>query len=441
MRTLIKNGTVYFESGHEVCDVLVEDSKIARIGESPVSDEFDEIIDATGLSVLPGFIDMHVHLDEQIGKCTLADDFRTGSQIALLNGITTLVGFITQRENKSLKQAVEKVVKRASEKCLCNFAFHLTPTKFSDENWNEIRELVESGFKTFKFYTTYKEAGIFSSYEQLREIMKRLALLDCTVLVHCEDETILEKYRIEKYDFANAFNHSLSKPEKAEIVAIERVIKLAQETGCRVHIVHVSTAEGVKLIMNACRRIPITCETAPQYLFLNSNYLLGEAGYRYVCSPPLRSEKTQEQLKELAIDGAFDIFATDHCAFLKKDKDEFAKDFRKVPNGIAGLGALVPLMYELLVKEHKLDFGELVKRLSLNPAMITGLYPQKGTIKSGSDADIVILDTNSLMHPIVSSSADVYESYPGKTTTLDFRYVYLQGELVIKDNKLASHFS
>jgi len=188
--TLIKNGLVCFEDGIRQSDIYIENRKISSFN---LQSNADEIIDAKGFYVLPGMIDIHTHLDDVIGKYELADTYKSGSEIAVLNGITTLFTFITQRKDESLKQGIEKAKEKVEGNSFCDYIWHLTPTSFDENNWKEIFECIEKGFKTFKFYTTYEKAGIYSSNKKLEKIFEKLKRYDLTFLVHCEDNDTIKK--------------------------------------------------------------------------------------------------------------------------------------------------------------------------------------------------------------------------------------------------------
>ena len=421
------------EDGGRRADVRVVGETIAEVGAlAPLPGE--EIFDATGLDVLPGMIDVHVHVDDRIGACELADGWSTASEIALRNGITALAGFVTQQPGESLADALTRCRARAAGRSACDFTFHLTPTAWP-WSWGEVGELIAQGFSTFKLYTTYREAGLFSDYPRLREVMARLAGLGARLLVHCEDDGVLSAVGVADLDPPDARGHAVARPESAEVAAIARVVALAEATGCRTHVVHVSTFDGAAAIAAARSRCRLSCETAPHYLLLDDSRLAGRLGYRYLCTPPLRPPATRARLEAAAADGAFDLFATDHCAFTRTDKDAHRDDFRRVPKGLAGIGALVPLAFELLVRGHGLPFSQLVRRLAANPARLLGVYPRKGTIAPGADADIVLLHPGGPVRPVVSSFAPCHETYHGRTTALDLRHVFLRGREVARDNQ------
>ena len=435
---LIVNGRVYLEGGPEEVDVLIRDGVIEAIGDFKDRPEEEAVFDASGLSVLPGMIDFHVHLNDRIGGFELADDFLSGSEAAVKTGITTLIGFAIQLEGRTMLETLAEYLARASRGSFCDFTFHCTPTRFRDEDWSDIYDLAERGYRTLKLYTTYREAGLYTDYGLMSDILKRCAETDIRVLVHCEDQETLDCVSWTDDDLKDPSFHARMRPEAAEVEAIRRVAALAEESGAAVHIVHVSTAEGLDIIRRGRRRSRLTCETAPHYLFLDDRRLAAADGHRYLCTPPLRNEENRARMERAAAAGEFDLFATDHCAFTRHDKDRFGDDLRTVPKGLAGTGALVPLSFELLVKRPGRDLSELALYLAKNPAKVAGLYPRKGIIRPGSDADLVVLDPNGPERPIISSVAEAYETYPETTATLDIRLVLLRGEAVVRENELVS---
>ncbi|MBU0509793.1 amidohydrolase family protein [bacterium] len=436
MKTLICGGAVCLDAGFVNCDVLLSEGKIERIGENLTFDSNVIRVDATGLWVIPGLIDFHVHMDDRIGGVPLADTYHSGSMAAVLSGITTLIGFVTQSPERSLSTCIAEAEQKVNYRSFCDAAFHLTPTHFADSDWDEIGRLVKAGYRTFKFYTTYREAGLYQDYDSLRRILTRLSALGARVLIHAEDQNRLDEIAASLSLLPEAYSHAWLRLPEIERIAIERVIQFGRETGAAVHIVHVSTPEGAERIGNARTDFEITCETAPHYLLFTEEQLRGADGHRYLCTPPLRSPESRAALTKQAASGVFDIFATDHAAFSREDKDRYRASFGKVPSGLAGVGALFPLLYKMLVLKHNVPMHELVQRLSANPAKLAGLFPRKGTIRVGADADLLLLNPNGSPRPVRSSLADCYEPYVNHTTTLDFRYVFLRGEVVVKDNRI-----
>ncbi|MBN2009317.1 amidohydrolase family protein [candidate division KSB1 bacterium] len=432
---LIKNGFVCLNKKIEPCDVLIADRKIAAIGTD--MPQIDNVIDAARSYVLPGFMDIHTHMADRIGNYELADSYASATKLAVQNGIATIYNFITQSPAETLAAAIEKAQCKAMGNTYCNVGWHLTPTTFNDAAWNEIDDWIAQGFKTFKFYTTYKDAGLYCTYDQIKHIAKRLKQFNITLLVHCEDEYILEQ-SVPQLDRTNPFSHTRMRPPSAEWTAIEQIIRIASETGVKIHVVHVSTAQGIERIHAAKSTASITCETAPHYLYLNESRFQDESGHYYLCSPPLRSEQNQQQLLQHARNGWFDVYATDHCPFLKQHKDANKTDIQRVPKGIAGLGALAPMIFELYKQKGYAGIIDMAQKLSANPAKIVGLYPRKGVIEVGADADVVILKDGGTKRKIVSSYSDTFEPYHDFSSTLQVEYVILDGEVVVRDGKMIS---
>ncbi len=428
------------EDGARRADVLVRDGRIVAVGDVGEAGAEDEVFDATGLFVLPGLIDFHVHVADRIGDFELADDFLSASRAAVRTGITTLIAFATQPPGRSLHETLEDYLARGARGSFCDYHFHLTPTRWDDETRAELDALVERGFRTLKLYTTYREAGLFSSYERFARILEHVAARGMRVLVHCEDQGALDRAAGRgTFDASDPRGHASERPAEAEVLAIEKLLELAADTGASVYVVHVSTAAGAERL-RAARAGPagdrITFETAPQYLLLEREALAAEDGHRLLCTPPLRDETDRARLEELAATGEIPILATDHCPFPLADKDRFRADRARVPKGIAGVGALVPLAFELLVRRHGASLVDLVRCLSRNPAEAAGLFPRKGAIRPGADADLVAVSLDGPSRAIRSSESDAWETWTGWTSTWDVRRVWVRGRPVAIDNEL-----
>ena len=434
MSYLLSGGTLCHEEGIEAGDLLLDNDKIVA-NESPGRREANnEVVDARGCYVLPGLIDVHVHLDDRIGPFQLADDTASGSRAALLNGLTTLAGFITQSRGERLSETIARARQKAIGRSHCDYLWHLTPTVFDKPGWHEIMAMAEKGWKTFKFYTTYRESGIYCSYQRLEEVMNRLRPAGATILVHAEDDDALKRVRSGSLPLADAFSHAIMRPPAAETKAAVKLLELAEKNDARIHLVHLSSVATVEAVARASRRMKVSGETAPHYLFLDETWLKRPDGHRWLCTPPLRDEGTVLQLREMAREGFFDLFATDHCAFSRQDKDARSDDIRQVPKGIAGIGALLHLVYKLLLDLRSRGLTEISRRLAANPARLLGLFPRKGTLRPGADADIVVLDPGGEEQPIVSSFSHCYETYPGFTSPLKIRHLFLRGQWLIRDN-------
>ncbi len=432
-RTLVKNGRLALDGGVEDGDLLLEGGRIVAVGRDlgPV----ERTIDAAGCWVLPGLIDFHTHIGDRIGRFDLADDYASGTRAAVENGVTTLCTFVTQSEGEPLGRAVERARSRAERCCHADVAWHLTPTRFEPADWAEMEELVRAGYGTFKLYTTYRASGLFSDEARIAELFRRLGPLGVRFLLHCEDDGMLGTVDTARLDLSRASSHAWLRPEEAEVASVEALLALAARWGVPLHVVHVSTSAAAERIRAARAVQDVTCETCPQYLWLDVSWLARPDGHRWICSPPLRNGR--ERFRELARAGAFDILATDHCAFTRGEKDDWdGRDVRTVANGLAGLGALAHLAWKLWEDEPDRAAAELARRLSANPAARLGASDRKGALRPGLDADVAILDPNGDERPIRSTLADAYETYPGFTSRLNFRHVLLRGEPVVRDGRL-----
>lgn len=318
----------------------------------------------------PGICDFHVHVGEHIGNYTLAQSFKDVNAICQRQNIRAIGAFVTEEQDFCITDkfaAMQADAKRYFDR---HVHWHLTPV-YSD--MKTVQKLLGTN-TDLKFYTTYKDAGLYSSYEQLAEWMQ--AFPNTRMLVHCEDDEIVSEASL-KHAFEHPFVHSLRRPESAEQRAVEKVLELAVKHQATVHIVHVSTPKAALLIRQAKSHNPrITCETAPHYLLYSSDLLLKENSHRLLCSPPYRSESTRGMLVELLQDHYFDIIASDHCPFLNADKDRYKDDLSKVPNGIPGLEHLYESMYRFLVQRAKISEAELNLLCCVNPAKLMNIWEE-----------------------------------------------------------------
>ncbi|MDP2172155.1 MAG: dihydroorotase family protein [Candidatus Cloacimonadaceae bacterium] len=317
----------------------------------------------------PGICDFHVHVGERIGGYVLRDDFKALNLIAKRHGIIGIGAFVTEEEGITLTDKYHRMRKRAQADFEGHVHWHLTPVKAHPD---EIIPLFKDGCD-IKLYTTYLPAGLYSSYETIERWMTDLADIKPKMLVHSEDDGIVADAS-SKHPFRHPFDHSLRRPEIAEILAVEKVLNLALKHSYPVHIVHVSTPRAAQLIAEAKKHLPtITCETAPHYLIYNEELLKSENAHRWLCSPPFRKEASRGQLVELMQDGVFDIIATDHCPFTDADKDRFKDEPEKVPCGIPGLETLFSSMYEHFVRSGKISGEHLVSMTMHKPAELMGI--------------------------------------------------------------------
>ncbi len=314
----------------------------------------------------PGICDFHVHVGERSCGYVLRDDFAALDKLAQKHGMAAIGAFVTEEAGLSLHDKLRRMQDDARRHFNGHVHWHLTPVSAS---LDEVYPLLEEGCD-LKFYTTYKQAGLYSSYERIGRWMQDLGGLKPRMLVHCEDDAIVAEASA-RHPFQTPFDHTLRRPEQAEIQAVDRILNLSVKNTYPVHIVHVSTPGAAILIKEAKAAHPfITCETAPHYLLCNEDRLKGENAHRWLCTPPFRSERSRGLLVELLQDGVFDILASDHCAFTSEDKDRFRGHPERVPTGIPGLESLFPSSYCQLVDTGRISLERLVDLCCLRPASL-----------------------------------------------------------------------
>jgi dihydropyrimidinase len=396
MRTLIKNGTVVTASDQYRGDVLLEDEKIAVIG-TTLDLHADTIIDASGKYVLPGGIDVHTHLDMPFGGTTSADDFESGTRAAAFGGTTSVVDFAIQYRGQTLHHALETWAKKAEGKAVIDYGFHMIITQLDDQVEGEMDALVRQGVTSFKLFMAYP--GVFMLDDaSIFKALLRTGKNGGSICMHAENGGVIDvlvQRALAEGKTAPKY-HALTRPSRAEAEATHRAIALAEIADVPIYIVHLSSADALQMVTEARDRgLPACAETCPQYLFLSyDNYEEpGFAGAKYVMSPPLREKSNQDQLwRGLAFDD-LQVISTDHCPFCMKEQKELGKnDFSKIPNGAPGIETRMSLVYDGGVAAGRISLSRFVELTSTSPAKIFGLFPRKGTIAPGSDADIVVFD-------------------------------------------------
>lgn len=441
MKLLIKNPTIVNADHTFNADILISDGKIIEIDKN-IDVEDAQIIDASGLYAFPGGIDPHVHLELPTPAGNSSDDFYTGSIAALAGGTTTIIDFVTPTHGQSHTEAV-KLRKKEAEKSLIDYSLHGGITTFNEHTEDEIRQCVEEeGITSFKTYLAYRNT-IGIDYETLGRVMQIVEKYKGIVSVHCEDNDEISRLQqgfVLKGQTSPLY-HALSRPEHTESDAVAEVLRLAEETGCKAYIVHISTKKSMELIIPHKSSGRIFAETCPQYLFLDeSNYQkpLSDS-LKYVISPPLRSKENMDALWQHIISGTIDVLSTDHCPFNTFGQKDVGKhDFTKIPNGAGGIEYRLPLLFTYGVLENKISLKRFVALTSANAAKIFGFYPQKGLIATGSDADIVLWNpdkenTITFQTQYQHCDANIYEGIPVKGAP---EYVLSKGNIAVAQEQL-----
>ena len=436
---IIKNGTLVSPSKVWKADIAIEGNTIKQIELDLKPTALDEVYDATGCYVFPGFIDGHTHFDMDTGSAYTADDFTSGTKAAVIGGTTTIVDFATQEKGKSLKEAYDVWMHKAEGKSSCNYRFHMAITDWNDGVKEEIKTMPELGVTSFKMYMAYD--SLLSNDGQILDCLKEIKEVDGVLGVHCENGNLVNYLSNKLYEAGNYTPnaHPKSRPVYVEAEAINRLAYISSLANYPVNVVHLSSLAGLEEIRSARKRgQSITVETCPQYLLLDDSYydLEDFEGAKYVLSPPLRKHKDKAALIQAIINGEIDTIATDHCSFnFKKDKELGREDFRKIPNGAPGVEHRIQLIYTYLVDTGYINLSKMCGLMSENPAKRYGMYPEKGILSVGSDADIVIFDPNYV--GIITSSNQTqnvdYTPYEGFRVKGHAKTVFLNGECVVKD--------
>lgn len=393
MKTVIRNGLVVNADGTMRADVLIEDGKILRVA-ADIREKADETADAAGCYVFPGLIDTHTHFDLDLRFTKTADDFITGTKAAVLGGTTTVLDFATQERGMTMCTTFDLWMQKAQGSS-CNYGFHMAVSEWNEARIAEVDEMIRRGVTSFKMYMVYPNMMV--SDGDIYRALKVTKDKDCLIGVHCENFDVLTE-RINELHAAGEYAptaHPRSRPNAVEAEGVARLMRIAELADAPAWVVHLSTKEGLAEARRARKRgQEVYLETCPQYLVLDEA-LYGESdGEKFIMAPPLRGEADRRALLDALCTGEIDFIGTDHCSFTLAQKALGNGDFARVPNGGAGVENLLQLMYTYGVETGCLTPEKLVRLTSEQAARQFGMYPNKGVIAEGADADIVIYDPN-----------------------------------------------
>lgn len=440
MPLLIRNGTLVLPDGPKRADLRVEGGTIARIAPRlPAGDA--EVLDAAGKLVFPGFIDTHTHF---AGIEHLADDFASGTRAAVVGGTTTVLDFATQERGGTLTQALERWHAYADGRCSCHYGFHMAVTDWNPAVRAEFSAMTAAGVTSYKIYLAYDALRV--SDAAAYEIVRAAAAEGAVVGAHCENgDLVSEGVAAQKArGCLSPAAHPASRPDAAEGEAVTRWLTIGELAGAPVNIVHLSTGRGLEAVRAArARGQALYVETCPHYLLLDeSRYgLPGFEGAKYVCSPPLRGRDDCGTLWTAVEQGEVDTLGTDHCAFnFRGGKDLGRADFSKIPNGLPGVETRPVLFYTHGVAAGRVSEVGMAHLLAENPARLFGMYPRKGVLKEGSDADIVIWDTEYTGRITAAGQFQRvdYTPYEGMATVGRADTVVLGGEVAVRGGALTA---
>ncbi len=437
MSLLIKNGLVVTEQEVLHADVLIEGERIAKIG-AGLPDFAEQTIDAAGKIVLPGAIDSHVHFFMKTAAGRNADDFTQGSTCAVCGGTTTVVDFAGPVEGMSFADALKVRRAEADGNIHTDYALHMEVTGEFEQDYNDLASLLPEGVRALKIYTTYGDSRVPD--ERLPALFQKAAELGLVLLAHCEDDDIvtgLKKEFIEEGKTQARF-HGESRPIEAETKSIEKIMALAHEAGLKLIIAHISSGKGGELVRAACSKgWDVSGETCPHYLLLTDERYCGEQPQRFIMTPPLRKAEDNQKLWGLVESGDIGVISTDHCPFTIADKLSREGCFEAIP-GIGGCESMVSLLYSEGYAKGRLTLTELASRLSTQAAKLYGLYPKKGVLAEGSDADIVIIDPKAqrTLTQANEHSTAGYTVYEGFAVSGKPVYTIRRGEIVAENGNL-----
>lgn len=438
MSILIKNGQIVTVSDNFIGDVYIEDEKIVAVGQN-LTYQADKIIDAQDMLVLPGGIDPHVHLDMPFMGTYSSDNYETGTRAALHGGTTMVIDFILQTQGKSLRHALNEWRGRSDGNAVGDYSFHMAVTDFNENTKTEIQEMVAEGITSFKTFMAYKGALMIDD-RQMVALMEEVKRCGGMVTVHATNGDMID-YLIAKHRAEGKLSplyHYLSQPEVTEAEASGRFADMANYTGVPAYIVHLTCEGALNAVRNATRRNQnVFVETCIQYLTLDASlYDKGFESAKWVMSPPLRETKDQQTLWAGINQGLVQVVATDHCPFKWAQKMMGEHDFSKIPNGHPAIEHRFELLYSEGVAKGKISLNRFVEVVSTNPAKLFGMFPQKGTISVGSDADIVIFDPQQ-KHSISANTHHMnvdYSSYEGWPLTGKCKTVLLRGQIAVDND-------
>jgi len=445
---VISNATVIGPAGPVAADVAVDGETIAAVTPG-LAERGRDVVDGSGKILIPGGVDVHVHLELPFCGTTSSDDWETGTRAAARGGVTTVIDFAIPYGSETLADAFANWSAKAGPKACVDYAFHLAITDW-DRHGPEMAAMVAKGCPTFKEFMIYASEGWQSDDRAIFNTLERCEELGAMLLVHAEssrvlDELIARHHTPELMARHGAKLHAITRPDFIEAEAIARAIAWPAATGGRLYIVHMSTAKGAEIVKAArARGVDVLAETCAQYLVLDDSAFEGPDGHLFACCPQVKTPKDQARLWQGLRDGEVCVISTDTCTFTRDQKARWEGDWTKIPMGLPGLETLIPIVYTHGVKAGRITLGQMVEKCCANPAKAMGLYPRKGVIAPGSDADLVLIDPDRIIevdHAAMETNADwsPYQGWPlagfaestwsrGRRVVADYRFVGERGQ-------------
>jgi dihydropyrimidinase len=446
---ILKGGEIITAEKSFFADILIEDEIIKKIGIDLSADEAD-IIDVSGMKIMPGGVDPHTHFDLPMFGTVSSDDHYTGHKAAAFGGTTTVMDFVPQIEDGTLAESINQWHQKADHKAAIDFSFHMNITKLDEKIEKEIPKLIELGIPTLKVFMAYN--GVLRiSDDEIERVLEIASKNNMLTMVHAENGDAIEKLVSESIEAGNKapIDHALTRPAWTAGEAVMRVTKMASQLNAKLYVVHMNSEIGAEMLRKAREEnTSIYGETCPQYLYFTDEAFKREDGAKWICSPPMRKASDQQALWQAIKTGDMLVIGTDHCPFFFDGTKEIeyegkmmqiagkelgADDFRDIPNGLPTVQDRLPILWSFGVNDGKISENQFVALTSTNPAKLFGLFPKKGLIAEGSDADLVIWDPNLKIEYGVEKShhRTDYNLYEGWKLTGYPIQVYLRGNLIV----------
>lgn len=441
VKRLFKGGTLVSGEGMKELDILVKDEKILAVGEK-LEFRDAQIEDVRGKYLFPGFIDAHTHMALEVSNTMTADTFNTGTKAEIAGGTTCIIDFATQNKGETLKEALTHWHTKADGQSSCDYAFHLAMSDWNADVSRELEKIAAEEICSFKLYMVYD--SMLVDDKDMYEVLSRLKELGAIAGVHCENKGIIDARVCElrkKGGLGSVSDYPKTRPPEAEAEAIHRLLKIAKCVDTPVIVVHLSSAQGYREILRAREDGQVVyVETCPQYLLMDERkyFLPEEEARNYMIAPPLRKKEDQEALWCALREEQIQTICTDHCSFNQNQKNVGREDFSKTPCGMPGGEERPALIYQFGVKENKLTLEQMCKLLSENPAKLYRLYPRKGSLSPGSDADIVVWNPQTEWVMSKDSQQANIDYCPMEGTKIKGRAekVFLRGQLIAENGRI-----
>ncbi len=435
---MVRGGTIVTPWSVISADVGIDGGTIREIAPDLTG---ERSVEADGKIVLPGVIDAHTHMALPVGGTRSSDDFASGTMAAASGGVTTIIDFTVGSSDKSIPEGIERRLQEVDD-AIVDVALHAEVIGWQPGAEEEFEEAIRRGVTSFKFYTAYEASGRRTPPAVMKRAFEALAELGGTALVHCEDEGLIRSITegLTADEMAEMATLATARPDLCEGSAVSQVGRLAEVTGCPVHIVHVSSALGLAAVREARGRgARLTGETCPQYLVLSAGCYDRMDGHLFAAAPPLRTDADQRALWKGLRRAELDMIATDHCPFTREQK-RWRGSFADLPYGLPGVETLLPLVYSEGVGHGRLHLPDLARLLSEGPARVHGLYPRKGTVEVGSDADLVVFDPDATWEVRAAGlhmNTD-FSPYEGWSVTGRVVATIARGEVVYRDDDVVA---